>query len=355
MGQWAGLQENRMTSSIKRVFFMANFKTSGPSVLRIDARHWCKGFVRNGLDVLPFSYRDVLEQQMRLPFRKLGRKRARAATEKLLLNQIRIYRPDLIVVFGGKGFDANTIEKMRLAAPGVPIVGRDADAWPEGDPLRSEIARSCDMMVVTNAGKWMEYYKSLDVKRVAFFPCPCDPDLHRLYPADPVLGADVVFTGKATHKQGCDPDRETIVKRLMDMPNARVYGAQGERRAEGVECFMAYSNAKIILSINADNSVPLYHSNRLFLVAASGSMVLAKRIPQGELLFRDHEHLRYFDTPEEFFELLDYYLAHDEERETIAAAGMKHCHEEFNSTRMAGLLLDLVQTGSYDAEWGKVL
>jgi spore maturation protein CgeB len=69
------------------------------------------------------------------------------------------------------------------------------------------------------------------------------------------------------------------------------------------------------------------------------------------LLFRDNEHLRYFDTVEEFFGLADWYLAHEQERKKIADAGMKWVHEQFNCVRIAGYILDLIETGSYSAPW----
>ncbi len=340
---------------IQRVFTIANFADSKPRACRIDPRHWCKGLLRNGVDVQRFSYRDIHDQFVRWPFRKLGRRLSRDAVDRALVEQIRVYHPDLILIMCGKGFGAETIAKIRAAAPDVPIFGRDIDAWPATDPSRIEIARNCDGMTVTDAGEWMEFYKSLGLDTVAFFPCPCDPDIHRPYPADAALAADVVFTGKGHHAGGLDADRAEILRRLGEMPNARLYGSKGHPRVEGIDCFRAFSNAKIVLSINADNTIPRYHSDRFVTAMASGSMVLAKRVPEGELLFRDHDHLRYFDTAAEFFELLEYYLAHDDEREAIAAAGMKRCHEEFNCTRMAGLLLDLVQTGTYSTEWAKQL
>ncbi len=340
---------------IQRVFAIANFADAKPRACRIDPRHWCKGLVLNGVDVQRFSYRDIHDQQGWLPSRKWRRRFSRDAVDAALVEQIRVYHPDMILILCGKGFGKETIAKIRAVAPGVPIVGRDIDAWPATDPSRIEIARCCDVMTVTDAGEWMEFYKSLDIPTVAFLPCPCDPMIHRPYPADASLAADVVFTGKAHHAGGLDADRGEILRRLGEMPNARLYGSKGYPRVEGIDCFRAFSNAKIVLSINADNTVPRYHSDRFVTAMASGSMVLAKRVPEGELLFRDHDHLRYFDTAAEFFELLDYYLAHDDEREAIAAAGMKRCHEEFNCTRMARCLLDLVETGTYSAEWAKQL
>jgi len=65
--------------------------------------------------------------------------------------------------------------------------------------------------------------------------------------------------------------------------------------------------------------------------------------------------VRYFDSPDEFFELADWYLKHDDERTKIAHDGMEHAHREFNCTRIAQLTLDFIDTGTYRADWAVVL
>ncbi len=69
------------------------------------------------------------------------------------------------------------------------------------------------------------------------------------------------------------------------------------------------------------------------------------------MLFKDGVHLRYFDTAEEFFELADWYLKHEDERVKIANAGMEYIHREFNCEKIAGYMLDVVEKGSYKAPW----
>jgi spore maturation protein CgeB len=67
------------------------------------------------------------------------------------------------------------------------------------------------------------------------------------------------------------------------------------------------------------------------------------------LLFKDGLHLRYFDDIDEFFDLADWYLKHEDEREKIAGAGMNWAHEQYNCLKIAGYMLDLIKKGSYNA------
>ena len=65
--------------------------------------------------------------------------------------------------------------------------------------------------------------------------------------------------------------------------------------------------------------------------------------------------LRYFDTVDEFFELARWYLKHEHEREKITKAGMQKAYTDFNCVKIAQYMLDLVETGTYDAPWVQIV
>ena len=139
------------------------------------------------------------------------------------------------------------------------------------------------------------------------------------------------------------------------MPNARIYGAFGIPRVEGIDYFYAVSGAKIGLSINIVNDIRMYHSDRLINYISCGTFTLAKRVPDTDLLLEDGLHVKYFDSADEFFELADWYLRHEQEREKIAIAGMEKAHADFNCEKIAQYMLDLIETGTYNAAWAEIL
>jgi len=150
-------------------------------------------------------------------------------------------------------------------------------------------------------------------------------------------------------------ERYDLVLKLSQLPHAKVFGCFGNPPIYGIDYFRAISGAKIALSINIVNDVELYHSDRFINSIACGTFTLAKYVPGSELLFEDGVHLKYFDTAEEFFELADWYLKHDNERERIAKAGMEKAHRDFNCVKMAGHLMDLIEKGTIDAPWARIL
>jgi spore maturation protein CgeB len=340
----------------KRIFIIGDFYEHSATVIRTERYHWLKGFARIGHDFQHFSYKNIMMQLSPLKSKTIAKMFAKNYTDKLLAAQVKQYHPDIIFILTMKDLDADTVDVLKEVAPNSFFVGRDNDWHPEKNPSRMAIAKKMDTVIATNAGEWLRFYKSSGVPCCAFMPNPCDPDIQRPYDdKEGKYKADIIFTGKALHsKNENDLDRSEILKRLSKMPNVRIYGEFGNPKIGGIESFKAISNAKIGLSINSANNVRLYHSDRFIMYLSCGTFVLAKRVPDSELLFKDGVHLRYFDTAEEFFELADWYLKHDQEREKIAKAGMERAHSEFNCERIAKLTLDLIEKGSYDAPWSVI-
>jgi spore maturation protein CgeB len=341
----------------KRIFLISDFKNASPKSIRVERRRWPKGLIRLGHDVQVFSYRDMMKQCSLFPGKFVRKHFGKVKANEILLEQIRKYHPDIVLIICLKDFDPEMITKMRDASEKAVFVGRDCDAYPEKNPARLKSAKGLDIFVATNAGRFLQTYKNLGIPICAFIPCPCDPDIQRKYEdLDKKWKCDIIFMGTEEHSRlGMDMERYNLLTALSKIPRVKMYGCFGRETVDGVEAFYAINGAKIALSINTPNDVRLYHSDRLVNCLSCGTFTLAKRVPDTELLFKDGVHLKYFDTAEEFFELADWYLKHDQEREKIAKAGMERAHSEFNCVKMAKYLMDLIETGTYDAPWATIL
>ena len=312
--------------------------------------------LRLGYDVQRFSYRDVMLRSSFIPVKNFAVRFAKQKVDSLLIKQIKSYDPDIVLILGMKYLDANTITQIRQLPGKTIIIGRDEDPSPERNRGRLEIAQKSDMVIATGAGRFLEAYKDAGVPQCAFIPNMCDPDIQYRYQVDEKWKSDIIFTGKPEHtKLEKNNERFTLTQRLSRYPSARLFGFSGSPKIYGLDYFHAISGAKIGVSINIVNDVELYHSDRLINYVACGTFTLAKRVPKSELLFEDKKHLVYFDTIDEFFELADWYLKHDNEREKIAVCGMEHAHQEFNCMRIVDLFMKIVETGSCKAAWMQVL
>lgn len=337
---------------------IGDFKEDTSTSITVERRHWYKGFIRAGHDVQKFSYMNILLQNSFFGSKSIAKNFAHQKTEKLLLEQVRCYKPDIVMVLIMKDIRPELIDEIRKISPNSIFLGRDVDWLPQNNAERTAIAKKLDCIIATNAGEWLQYYKDLGIPKCAFIPCPCDPDIHRPYPKDPALQTDIIFTGKMIHgknKSQADQNRVDILTTLQKMPNVSLYGLDGKNKIMGVSAFAAVSNAKIALSINAINTMRMCHSDRFVNYIACGTMTLAKRVPDTDLLFQDKKHVRYFDSIEEFLDLSKWYLEHDEERKKIAQQGMERAHSEFHCTRIAQLTMDFIENGTYQADWATVL
>ncbi len=340
----------------RRIFLIADFKDEKPQSIHTERRHWAKGFIRLGHDVQRFSYRNIMLQFSPIQSKSFAKRFVKKQADLALAEQVKQYRPDIVLILLMRYLDSGTVDILRSVAPGAIFIGRDPDSWPENDPARIAIAKKMDIVIATNAGKWLQTYKDVGVPCCAFIPCPCDPDIQRPYEVVEQFGADIIFAGKAHHPKGDnDPDRYRLLRKLSTMASAKLYGCFGNPRIEGIDYFRAISGAKIALSINEVNNIRLYHSDRLVNCLACGIFVLAKRVPDSDILFQDGVHLRYFDSPEGFFSLADWYVKNEQERRRVARAGMEMAHKEFNCVKMAKHVLELVEKGTYESPWAYVI
>lgn len=340
----------------KRIYVVADFKDELPRSIHIQPRMWVKGLIRLGHDIQRFSYRNVMMQCSVFPSKSFARRFAKKKADAILVEQIRRYHPDILFIHGMKYLDIETAVAMREVAADAVFVGRDEDPYPEKNPARRAIAAKTNVVITTGGGGFLRTYKDAGVPRCAFIPNMCDPDIQHPYTVEDKWKSDIIFTGRPEHTRlERNNERYNLTSKLSQMSNSKTYGTFGAPRIEGMDYMHAISGAKVALSINIANDIRLYHSDRLINYLACGTFTLAKRVPDSDLLFVDGVHLKYFDTIDEFFELADWYLKHEEEREKIARAGIQRAHSEFNCERIAQYMLDLIESGTYDAPWAEIL
>jgi hypothetical protein len=92
----------------------------------------------------------------------------------------------------------------------------------------------------------------------------------------------------------------------------------GQRLFE--ECAEIYRRSKIVFNTAAVDDLNM----RLFEATATGAFLLTENIPTIKEVFTDGVHLSTYDNMDDAIEKAKYYISHDDERETIAKAGMEH-------------------------------
>ena len=106
---------------------------------------------------------------------------------------------------------------------------------------------------------------------------------------------------------------------------------------------MVYAGSRINLNISLkgiEGGTPL----RIMDIMGAGGFVLTSYCAETAELFEEDHEIVMFRTPEELLEKVDYYLAHDKEREQIAQAGHKKVMHCYTYERKIKQLLEWVET-----------
>lgn len=333
-----------------RIALLGDFKEESPRGIQIIGRKIHKGFIRNGHDVFLFSYRQHLLAQSPFPSKRLARKLAKNKTDQLCCKLLSDYQPDLVILLAYKSVDSTTIKDLREVLPDSYFAGWYPDQLDGFSDESLETNRHLDAFMATGAGIHLDNItKKSGGLPTAFIPNPCDPDIEKPYSQAGLPVENLFFTGKYTHRNlSHDGNRGLLLKQLTKDYGLRIHGNGENPPLLGMSYFGSISNSKIAISININNSFTMYHSDRLINYLACGAFVLSSYVPDSELLFADHKHLRYFQSNEQCIELIEYYLDNENERTAIAKAGMDHAHKTFSCQRIAHDIIEFLVTGAYD-------
>lgn len=244
--------------------------------------------------------------------------------------------------------EADAIQRAALASMrslGIPTVGYHLDRWwglnREGQ-VREEPFFRVDLLVTADGGH-DELWEAEGVRHHWMPPgvshLECGGGTHR-----PELAGDVAFVGSwrpGYHREWAH--RPTLIRFLQQnyrrqlrlWPQARRPAVRGEQLRD------LYTSTKVLVGDSClVNSSSRYWSDRIPETLGRGGFLLHPYVEGIEEHFTDGKHLRLWPLGDwsELRRLIDYYLAHDEERTAIAEEGRRHVLENHTyAVRMAQL------------------
>ncbi len=200
------------------------------------------------------------------------------------------------------------IDKLPHTSVYVPC---DTHIAAAGREYRFKRADNSDW-VFFNQKRGMEEYLAERPERkgkVFWLPCAVEPIA---YPNEPIAikKYDIGFVGFVTFRKRA----EMLDRIFKEFPNFWY----GQRLFE--EAADIFRKSRIVFNTAADDDINM----RCFEATATGSFLLTEKVPHLDELFEDGKHLVTYTTMDDAIEKAHYYLAHEEEREKIAKAGMEH-------------------------------
>ncbi len=173
-----------------------------------------------------------------------------------------------------------------------------------------EFARNFDLIFIAHKPA-VEMFKERGIENVFWVSPACDPEIHGKKPGEKLH--DIGFVG--TLNPAFNAERVSLFNELKERFNAYYERSFLEKMAE------VFSQSKIVFHKSVNNGLAM----RVFEVLASGSMLLADEAEGSGLtdLFQDKKNIVIYRNKKELMALADYYLRNDDERERIAAEGMR--------------------------------
>lgn len=272
---------------------------------------WSRSFERLGLDYL------LIDGMRNLDHKKI---------QEAILS----FRPHYLLVVLKDTLPVIMAIEKELKSIGTRVVYWFCD--PE-QPAKTDLSSLVDTMFVTNQGQVNDYKKHYNLERVYYMPQGFDPYVqHRLYLPE---AYDVGFAG-AVSDAPLHKSRRGLIKALQKRYNVRISNKFRNNIAE------FYAGSKTVFGAS-DFDYELYTSNRFFVALGCGACYITKKFKGIELLAGNRKHLLWFEDKQELFDILDYYLSHDPEREEIRKNAESLALEKHTYSHRMKNVLDILE------------
>ena len=171
--------------------------------------------------------------------------------------------------------------------------------------------------------------------RAHWVPLGCDPEIHR--PRSGEQRYDLSFVGT----DGGVP-RKFLLQELRERFSRSFIG-----RAPFEQMADIYGRSKIGFHyIECTSPLKDHVSMRVYEVLAAGTLLMANALEPGAfdgVGLREREEVVVYRTPRELFDLAAYYLAHEDDRRRIAAAGQRVVLERHTYRHRAEQMIGIIQ------------
>lgn len=195
-----------------------------------------------------------------------------------------------------------------------------------------------DYIFLTNVGQIQDYKNGYEVENVYYMAQACTPSFH--HSVNLKKKYDITFVGAMDEKEWQHKERTKLIRKISHHYDINLRSDVRNNIAE------LYSSSKIVFGADLTYGKPyspyLCCSNRIFIALGCGAFYICQYFPGLERLAENHKHLVWFKTEKELFELIDYYLSNDDEREKIRKNAEELAHSKHTYVHRIQNILDII-------------
>ncbi len=197
---------------------------------------------------------------------------------------------------------------------------------------RQTAARFFDAVFLAQRDYTDAFRQAVGHQQVHWLPLAAAPDVHRDHSLPRIY--DVGFVGNLARAH-----RRTERARRLRLLAERYRTNDFTRQYTPAEVGRVYSQSRIVFNTSIAGDVTM----RVFEGTACGALVVTDAVANGlEELFEIGEEIVVFQDDEDLLRTVDHYLAQEEERAAIAAAGQRRTLREHTYAHRAQRILDVV-------------
>jgi spore maturation protein CgeB len=274
---------------------------------------------------------------------------------EILLAKVREFRPDLVFFLAQAPVEPPLLRRLKGEGPLLAY-------WFVEDfqvfPYWRDVAPEVDVFFTLQREPWLTEVSRLGGAKAAFLPLAADPEVYRpllLTPEEQKrYGAAVSFVGAGYL------NRREFFQGLLDF-DFKIWGSdwqlnsplgpyiqnQGARVSEE-ESVKIFNASRINLNLHSSpyhlgiNPEGDYLNPRVFDLAAAGAFQLVDRRAQLAEFFVPEVEVATFGSLAEAREKIDFFLAHEDRRREVAAAGRARLLQEHTYTVRLSQALELI-------------
>jgi len=312
------------------------------------AKKISNGLIRLGHDVVNISDRDTIRFN-----RTVSAKTGVNYLNKLFIETVKNYSPDLIILGHSDNLSIDTFEQIRKINKNLKII-----QWFEDnlhthgpDPILNQqrllkYKSFVDHNFITTHPSILNFIKNK--KNYSYMPIPVDKNIERLNVYEnktPIY--DLFFTmshgvNRGILKSDKTDERYPFVEKLLKKSPDIIFDIYGYKNRQPIwseDFYNAISNAKMGLNLSRTNSVKYYSSNRISSLIGNGLMTFVDIRTQLNDFFNDDEVV-FYKNIDDLSRKLSFYKKNDRLRIKIAKKGQKKYFRYFDSKIVAKYLVD---------------
>ena len=303
------------------------------------------GLIRLGHNILSLSDRDIISYS-----KSLRDPSGSKYLNKLILNTINNFKPDLIILGHADRVNTNTIleakEKYKNIRVSQWFLDPLSKKGPDYEKNKSRILDKsiiCDTSFITTDPNALDF----QIKNSFFMPNPCDKSLDYLKNFENKPEYDLFYAiSHGVHRgilrPGKNDEREIFIKKLKSMcvnVNFDTYGMFGKQPVWGDDFLKRLSNSKMALNLSRGKPVKYYSSDRLAQLMGNGLLTFINKNTCYNDFFTNKEMV-FYNSIDDLAYKVKKFSKNDKEWREIAKRGHNKYQKFFNSSIVGKFIID---------------